>query len=43
MGKTATIAMLAVKHVSEEEGMEKFDFVWSVRLKNVNRHHLWQI
>ena len=37
MGKTATIAMLAMKYVTEEEGMEKFDFVWTVRLKNVDK------
>ena len=37
MGKTATVAMLAMKYVTGEEGMEKFDFVWTVRLKNVNR------
>ena len=37
MGKTATIAMLAMKHVAGEEGMEKFDFVWTVRLKNVDK------
>ena len=36
MGKTATVAMLAIKFVVEEEGMDKFDFVWSVTLKNVN-------
>ena len=36
MGKTATVAMLAMKHVNGEEGMEKFDFVWTVRLKNVD-------
>ena len=37
MGKTATIAMLAMKNVAGEEGMEKFDFVWTVRLKNVDK------
>ena len=37
MGKTATVAMLAMKHVAGEEGMEKFDFVWTVRLKNVDK------
>ena len=37
MGKTATVAMLAMKFVGEEEGMDKFDFVWSIRLKNVNK------
>ena len=37
MGKTATIAMLAMKYVNGEEGMEKFDFVWSIRLKNVDK------
>ena len=37
MGKTATVAMLAMKHVNGEEGMEKFDFVWTVRLKNVDK------
>ena len=37
MGKTATIAMLAMKYVTKEEGMEKFDFVWSIRLKNVDK------
>ena len=37
MGKTATVAMLSMKFVGEEEGMDKFDFVWSVRLKNVNK------
>ena len=37
MGKTATVAMLSMKFVGEEEGMDKFDFVWSLRLKNVNR------
>ena len=36
MGKTATVAMLAMKFVGEEEGMDKFDFVWSITLKNVN-------
>ena len=36
MGKTATIAMLTMKFVGEEDGMEKFDFVWSIRLKNVD-------
>ena len=37
MGKTATVAMLAMKFAEEEEGMDKFDFVWSVRLKNVEK------
>ena len=37
MGKTATVAMLAMKYVDGEEGMEKFDFVWTVRLKNVDK------
>ena len=37
MGKTATVAMLAMKHVNGEEGMDKFDFVWTVRLKNVDK------
>ena len=37
MGKTATVAMLAMKFVGEEEGMDKFDFVWSIRLKNVDK------
>ena len=37
MGKTATIAMLAMKYVNGEEGMQKFDFVWSIRLKNVDK------
>ena len=37
MGKTATIAMLAMKYVNGEEGMQKFDFVWTVRLKNVDK------
>ena len=37
MGKTATVAMLAMKFVGEEEGMHKFDFVWSIRLKNVDK------
>ena len=27
MGKTGTVAMLAMKFVGEEEGMDKFDFV----------------
>ena len=36
MGKTATIAMLAMKFVTAEEGMANFDFVWSIRLKNVD-------
>ena len=37
MGKTATIAMIAMKYVTGEEGMEKFDFVWTIRLKNVDK------
>ena len=37
MGKTATIAMLAMKYVAGKEGMDNFDFVWTVRLKNVDR------
>ena len=37
MGKTATIAMLAMKYVTGQEGMEMFDFVWTVRLKNVDK------
>ena len=37
MGKTATVAMLAMKYVTGQEGMEKFDFVWTVRLKNVDK------
>ena len=37
MGKTATVAMLAMKHVAGEEGMEKFDFIYTVRLKNVDK------
>ena len=37
MGKTATVAMLAMKYVTGEEGMDKFDFVWTVRLKNIDR------
>ena len=36
MGKTSTVAMLAMKYVVGEEGMDKFDFVWTVRLKNVD-------
>ena len=36
MGKTATVAMLAMKYVTGEEGIEKFDFVWTVRLKNID-------
>ena len=37
MGKTATIAMLAMNYVNGEEGMKKFSFVWSIRLKNVDK------
>ena len=37
MGKTATIAMLAMKYVNGEEGMKKFDFVWSIRFKNIDK------
>ena len=37
MGKTATVAMLAMNYVNGEEGMDKFDFVWTVRLKNVDK------
>ena len=37
MGKTATVAMLAMKYVNGEEGMENFDFVWTIRLKNVDK------
>ena len=37
MGKTATVAMLAMKFVGEEEGMDNFDFIWSIRLKNVSK------
>ena len=37
MGKTATVAMLAMKYVNGEEGMDKFHFVWTVRLKNVDK------
>ena len=37
MGKTATVAMISMKYVAGEEGMEKFDFVWTVRLKNVDK------
>ena len=29
--------MLAMKHVAGEEGMDKFDFIWTVRLKNVDK------
>ena len=37
MGKTATIAMLAMKHANGEEGMDRFDFVWTVKLQNVEK------
>ena len=37
MGKTSTVAMLAMKFVAKEEDMKKFDFVWIVRLKNVDK------
>ena len=36
MGKSSSIAMVAMKFVDEVNELEKFDFVWTVRLKNVD-------
>ena len=33
MGKTASVAMLAVKYANKSEEMENFDFVFTIRLK----------
>ena len=37
MGKTATVAMISMKYVAGEEGMQTFDFVWTIKLKNVDK------
>ena len=36
MGKTASVAMLAVKYANKSEEMKNFDFVFTVRLKYVD-------
>ena len=36
MGKTATIALLALQWVKQSEEMKGFDFVWTLRLKLVD-------
>ena len=38
MGKTASIAMLAVKYAKKSDEMKDFDFVFTVRLKYVEKH-----
>ena len=38
MGKTASVAMLAVKYSNKSEEMKNFDFVFTVRLKYVDEH-----
>ena len=36
MGKTASVAMLAVKYANKSEEMKEFDFVFTIRLKYVD-------
>ena len=38
MGKTASVAILAVKYASKADEMKEFDFVFTVRLKYVDKH-----
>ena len=38
MGKTASVAMLAVKFANKSEEMKDFDFVFTVHLKYVEKH-----
>ena len=38
MGKTASVAMLSVKYANKSEEMKDFDFVFTVRLKYVEKH-----
>ena len=38
MGKTASIALLALKFANESEEMKGFDFVWALRLKFVKEN-----
>ena len=38
MGKTASMAMLAVKYATKSEEMKQFDFVFTIRLKYVDKH-----
>ena len=38
MGKTASVAMLAVKYANKSDEMKDFDFVFTVRLKYVEKH-----
>ena len=37
MGKTASVAMLAVKYANKSEEMKEFDFVFTIRLKYVDK------
>ena len=37
MGKTASVAMLAVKYATKSEEMKDFDFVLTIRLKYVDK------
>ena len=38
MGKTASVAMLAVKYANKSEKMKDFDFVFTIQLKYVDKH-----
>ena len=38
MGKTASVAMLAVKYANNSDEMKDFDFVFTIRLKYVDKH-----
>ena len=38
MGKTASVAMLSVKYANKSDEMKEFDFVFTVRLKYVEKH-----
>ena len=38
LGKTATIAMMAMKYVTGDDAMKQFDFVWTIRLRDVDEN-----
>ena len=37
MGKTASVAMLAMSWVKNSEQLKNFDFVWTLRLRNIDK------
>ena len=37
MGKTASVAMIAMKYVKATNDLKNFDLVWTIRLKDENK------